>query len=479
MAYNPPIHQKLPPQALQIEEVVLGALMLQSGPLISEAMELLRPETFYKDQHQHIFTAIQNLFRANKLIDILTVSTELKKMEKLELAGGPYEVAQLTSRVASAAHIIEHAHILKEQFIRREIIRIGSEAGRNGYDDTADIFDVAEKITTDINKLIESQTTSDEIESFSDKLIKTVREIEQTKKKLGVTGVPTGFHELDKVTSGWQPGNLITLAARPSMGKTSFLRQLALNAASLGFPGAYFTMEEEEGEFIMKMQASVSEIEFRKIKQNDLTNEDWERLNYACDKLSQYKIAVDDTPALKIRSLRSKAKKLKDRGELTWIMIDYLQLMNGSDGISNKGNREQEVSYISRSLKTLAKELKVPIITIASLSRDSEKRGGNKEPILSDLRDSGAIESDSDIVVFIHRPEYYNIMEDENGRSTQGLAQLIFRKFRSGSLDRINFRFFPSIFKFVPYDANDFEIVPKQEAKTIDIKSYVDDGEPF
>lgn len=474
---------RVPPSAIEIEEIVLGALMLEKDAY-AEIENLLSPEIFYVDLHQLIYSAIQSLHKKGRPVDVLTVCEELKENDKFYFNTSSYEVTKLTSRVANSASIKYHALILREKYMQRQLIRIGSEIVKQGYEDSGDdIFETIERFSSNLTSLGDVSSFVEEIPSMSKSLVEAISYIENTDRSRGITGVPTGFAHLDKITCGWQPGDLIILAGRPGMSKTTAALQFGMNAAEHGFPGAFFSLEMKRLKLIMKMQANKSEILFDKIKHNDLNQEDWQALNHACDILSDYKIFIDDTSSLKISALKSKCRKLKKKGLLKWIVVDYIQLMNGTEGTSGKSFREQEISYISRSLKNLAKELDVPIIALSQLSREVEKRRGNFEPILSDLRESGALEQDSDIVIFVHRPEYYGILETEDGSSTHGLAQFIFAKYREGDPTRSNLRFIPSISKFVDYNLDDFMVEHhiEPEQKLVPAKSFFpdDDSAPF
>lgn len=480
----PQVTMLLPPQDLDAEEAVLGAIMLEKD-CYAEVENLLSPEIFYKDLHQTVFTAIQALVKKNLPIDTLTVKRELENTG-FDFEKNGYDVVRLTSKVASSANIQYHALAIREKFMMREAIRITSEATKEGYSNPEDVFEFIDRTALKLNALSDVTSMVDEIPSLTDNLSEAIAHIEGTDRSRGITGVPTGFGQIDKITCGWQASDLIILAGRPGMSKTTAALQFGMNAAEQGFPGAFFSLEMKKLKLVMKMQANKSEIPFDKIKHNDLSGEDWQALNHACSTLSNYQIFIDDTSALKISTLKAKCRKLHKKGLLKWVVVDYIQLMNGSEGISGKGYREQEISFISRSLKNLAKELDVPIIALSQLSREVEKRRGNFEPILSDLRESGALEQDADIVIFVHRPEYYNILETEDGQSTRGLAQFIFAKYREGDPTRANLRFIPTISRFVDYDSSDFtpvkspleaEMVPGQNLT----RSFyeTDDDRPF
>lgn len=469
---------KVPPQATDLEEVVLGALMLEKD-CFHRIESILTAESFYLDAHQLIFETIQALDKKKAPIDIITVTQELKDNGKLDqIINGPYYITQLTSRVSSAANIEYQAGIIQEKYLKRQLIALSSATQSEAYDEHEDVFDTIEKFNNELNKLSDVSAVGDESGDLTKDLLAAISAIENTKEEYGVTGVPTGFRELDKITAGWQNGDLIVLSGRPGMGKSSIALEFAMQAASKGFPGVYFSMEMKKMKLVMKMQANYSEIDHDQIKRNRLSQEDWIRLNDACQRLSELKLKIDDTPSIKVRTMKAKLRKLARQGLLKWAIVDYLQMMDGSEGVSSRSNREQEVSYISRSLKSLAMELNIPIIALASMSREVERRGGKKEPILSDLRESGNIESDADMVIFMHRPEYYDIMEDENGLSTKGLAQVIIAKFRDGGVGRLNLRFFQHISKFTDYNSEDF-VITRDMTEGMEFGKVTVDDEAF
>ncbi|MBR5777837.1 MAG: replicative DNA helicase [Bacteroidales bacterium] len=447
------INGKTPPQALELEESVLGALMLDQNAL-TNTIEIIKPEYFYKPEHQTIFKAIVGLFEKSQPVDILTVVDALRSAGELELAGGAYYVSQLTNRVVSAAHIEYHARILSEKFIQRELIRVSTETLTESYDETTDVIDLLDKTEQRLMDITENNFRRD-YSSMSSIMKVAYDQIEKSQaNESGVSGIPTGFIELDRATAGFQRGTLIILAARPAMGKTAFALSLAKNMA-LDFdkPVAFFSLEMTAVELAMRLISSESEIKSEKFKKGGL--EEWEKqqLYMKTERLNKAPIYIDDTPQLTIFELRAKCRRLKQRYGIEMVFIDYLQLMHGGSE-SKGGNREQEISTISRQLKALSKELNIPILALSQLSRAVETRGGDKRPQLSDLRESGAIEQDADIVMFIYRPEYYNIDSDEKG-STLGKADIILAKHRSGSTDTIRLRF---IKNFTRFENDTFEI---------------------
>ncbi len=445
---------KLPPQAIDLEESTLGALMLEKDAL-TKVIDILHPESFYKDSHRIIFTAIRKLFERSEPIDILTVTNELKKSGELDLIGGPYYITQLTNRVASAANIEFHSRIILQKHIQRELIRISSDTIKDAFEDTSDVFqllDRAEKNLFEITKGNISRNYQD----MGTMVSEAYKQIEAARLHgTGITGVQSGFTELDRITSGWQKSDLIVLAARPGMGKTAFVLSLARNAA-IGFnrPVAFFSLEMSSVQLVQRMISSETGIPSDKLRKGTLDNSEWHKLVSMTGKLSQAPVFIDDTPSLSIFDLRSKCRRLKSMHKIELIVIDYLQLMR-SDADSKNGNREQEISNISRSLKAIAKELDVPIIALSQLSRAVETRGGSKRPQLSDLRESGAIEQDADMVMFIYRPEYYGMEYDEDNNSTKGIAEIIISKHRNGALDSLKLKFINQLAKFVDLDYNE------------------------
>ncbi|NLF44282.1 MAG: replicative DNA helicase [Bacteroidales bacterium] len=442
---------RIPPQAIDLEEAVLGAVLLDSNAL-TNVVDILKPEIFYKDAHQRIFAAIHRLFTDSQPVDILTVTHELRKSSELELVGGAYYLAQLTNRVASSGNVEFHSRIVIEKFLQRELIRISNQIIHESYEDSSDVFDILDKAERDLFAVSETNLRRS-FQTMHSLVKDAVKQIETARTHEGhVTGIPSGFSELDKVTAGWQPSDLIILAARPGMGKTAFVLSMARNmAVEFKRAVAVFSLEMASVQLVTRLIASETELAADKLKRGNLENHEWEQLNAKIKNLTDAPLYIDDTPALSIFELRAKCRRLKQRHDIQMIIIDYLQLMSGG-GDNKNGNREQEISNISRSLKGLAKELNVPIIALSQLSRAVETRGGNKRPQLSDLRESGAIEQDADMVCFIYRAEYYKIMEDENGNSTEGMGEIIIAKHRNGALKDIPLRFIDRFAKFCDYN---------------------------
>lgn len=445
---------KLPPQAVDLEEAVLGAMMLEKNA-VNDAIDILKPESFYKDAHQKIFQAIADLFANSEPIDILTVTNKLKQNGNLDLVGGPFYISQLTNRVASAAHVEFHARIIAQKYIQRELIRISSETIKMAYDETSDVFDLLNKAESDLFAVAEGNIRKS-YDKMSNIIKQAVAEIEAAKDhEEGLRGVPSGFTALDRVTSGWQKSDMIVLAARPGMGKTAFVLSMARNTAvDYNMGVAVFSLEMSSVQLVNRLISSETGISGEKLRKGDLQEHEYQQLHARIGKLSSAPLFIDDTPALSIFELRAKCRRLKAQHDIQLVIIDYLQLM--SAGGSGAGNREQEISTISRSIKEIAKELNVPIIALSQLSRSVETRGGDKRPLLSDLRESGAIEQDADIVTFIYRPEYYGLTQDEDGMPTEGIGEIIIAKHRNGSLENIKLRFVKHLAKFANLD-NDFD----------------------
>lgn len=445
-----------PPQAIDLEEVVLGAIMLEPNAAL-EVLDILTPESFYSPAHQKIYSVISELSKSYQPIDILTVTEELRKNKELENIGGSYYISKLTSRVGSAAHIDSHARIIVQKYIQRQLIQIAIGIQKEAYDDSVDVLDLLNLAESSIFQLAEGNIKSDAIQ-ISDVISTAIDKIEEAaKKEDNLSGVPSGFVSLDRITSGWQPSDLIIIAARPSMGKTAFILSMSRNmAVNHKVPIVIFSLEMSVLQLVNRLIAAETELSSEKLRSGKLAEYEWEQLDIKTKNLNDAPIFVDDTPAIGIFELRAKCRRLKTQYGLKMVVIDYLQLMSGTP--ETRGNREQEVSTISRGLKAIAKELDVPIIALSQLNRSVEMRSGNKRPQLSDLRESGAIEQDADIVCFIHRPEKYGFLEDENGNSTVGLAELIIAKHRNGAVTDVKLRFRNELAKFEEFDID--ELMP-------------------
>lgn len=448
---------KLPPQAIDVEEAVLGALMLERDAFIGVA-DVLVEECFYKEEHREIYKVIKELSMQDHPVDLLIVTQELKNRDLLDKVGGPLYITQLTSKVASAAHLEFHARIIAQKYIQRELIRSCSEIQSNAYDDTKDVDELINEAESAIFKISEGNIKK-ETQPIKPILKEAVQLIEEaSKREDGLSGVPSGFTKVDRITSGWQKTDLVIIAARPAMGKTAFILSMTRNMAVDFKKGvAIFSLEMANIQLVNRLIAAESTLGSEKIKKGTLVGEDWDKLNAAIQTLDEAPIFVDDTPALSIFEFRAKARRLKMQHDIGIILVDYLQLMTA--GNEGRGSREQEVSMISRSLKAIAKELDVPIIALSQLNRSVESREG-KRPQLSDLRESGAIEQDADMVCFIHRPEYYGITEDEDGNSLRNVAEVIIAKHRNGAVGDVRLTFRKELAKFMDMEEypSDFDM---------------------
>jgi replicative DNA helicase len=458
------VFAKVPPQAIPLEEAVLGAAMLDKDAF-AIVIDILKADSFYIDAHQLIYKAMLELFEKSAPIDLLTVSEKLRTMGEYEAAGGASYLVNLTNKISSSANIEYHARIISQKFIQRELIRVSTDIIRDSYEETTDVFDLLDKAEQGLFGITEQnmQRGYEGMNTLASKALKFLEEM--AGKEDGLTGIPSGFVNLDRVTSGWQRTDLIIVAARPAMGKTSFTLALARNAAmaTMGdkkFPVAFFSLEMGKIQLVQRLISLEAEIEGSALRNGKLSDEEWVRLHKAVEKLSDAPIFIDDSPGLNIFELRAKCRRLKMQHDIQLIVIDYLQLMSGGGDNKNGGNREQEISAISRALKGMAKELNVPVIALSQLSRAVETRGGNKRPQLSDLRESGAIEQDADIVSFIYRPEYYGITEDEEGISTKNVGEIIIAKHRNGALENVKLKFINQFAKFMNPDDAMYESMP-------------------
>ena len=454
------MYGKVPPQAKELEEAVLGAIMLEKSAF-DTVVEILKPECFYVEANQRIYRSMQGLQQKNLPIDLLTVVEELKFREELDVVGGPYYVSKLTNAVVSSANIEAHSRIILQKFIQRELIRISGEIIGDAYEDSTDVFELLDESESKLFEITNNHLRKD-YASIDTILVKTIQRIEDLRMRQDeISGVPTGFPLLDKLTYGWQPTDLIILAARPSVGKTAFALNLARNAAlhptkptAVGF----FSLEMSAGQLVQRILSAESEIWLEKIARGRLEEHEMKQLyKKGIERLASAPIHIDDTAALNIFELRAKCRRLKNKHNVGLIIIDYLQLMSGTSENRNT-NREQEISRISRDLKGLAKELNIPIIALSQLSREVEKRGakeGQKIPQLSDLRESGAIEQDADMVMFLYRPEYYDITANEMGESNKGETHVRIAKHRNGQLDTIKLKALLHIQKFIEEDGTD------------------------
>ena len=466
----------LQPQAPELEEAVLGALMIEKDAY-SQVSEILRPESFYERKHQLIYAAITDLAIRQKPIDILTVVEQLRSRGDLDEVGGPFYITQLSGKVASSAHIEYHARIIAQKFLARELISFTSAIQTKAFDTTQDVDDLMQEAE---GKLFEiSQQNMKKDYTQINPVIKEAYEMLQiaAAREDGLSGLSSGFHQLDKMTSGWQKSDLIIIAARPAMGKTAFVLSMAKNmAVNEKVPVALFSLEMSKMQLVNRLIINVCEIPGEKIKSGQLAPYEWGQLDYKIKELYDAPLYVDDTPSLSVFELRTKARRLVREHGVQIIIIDYLQLMNAS-GMSF-GSRQEEVSTISRSLKGLAKELNIPIIALSQLNRGVENREGldGKRPQPSDLRESGAIEQDADMVCFIHRPEYYKIYTDEKGNDLHGMAEIIIAKHRNGAVGDVLLRFRGEYARFQNPDDEMIVPLPGEETQPPVLRSKMNQG---
>lgn len=466
---------KLPPQALDLEEAVLGAMMIDRKG-IDDVIDILHPDAFYKESHQRIYKAIIKLFETSQPIDLLTVSNQLRSQADLDFVGGDFYLIGLTQKVSSSAHVEFHARVILQKYIQRRLITISNEIIQESYDETRDVFDLLDDAES---KLFEvTQGNLKKSSEKSESLVKQALEkIEEISNKEGMSGVASGFYKVDEITSGWQPSDLVIIAARPGMGKTAFVMSMAKNIAIKFNQGvAIFSLEMSSVQLITRMISSETGLTSEKLRKGNLLAHEWEQLNVKVKDLSNAPIFIDDTPSLSIFDLRAKARRLVSQHDIKIVIVDYLQLMTSGTN-SKSGNREQEISMISRNLKALAKELEVPVIALSQLSRAVETRGGSKRPLLSDLRESGAIEQDADIVSFIYRPEYYKQTEwDDEGRTNcEGQAEFIIAKHRNGGLDNIRLKFIGHLAQFADLEE---EFATEFQSKMNDITTSQHSASP-
>ena len=456
----------LQPQALEIEKAVLGALMIDKDAY-AIVCEILRPESFYEPRNQMVYTAIRDLSMDEKPVDMLTVADQLAKTGKLEQVGGPGYIAELSSGVATSANIEYHANIIAQKSLARQLISFASSIQTKAFDETIDVEDLMQEAEGSLFELSQHNMKND-YTAIDPVIAQAVKGIQDAAKNTdGLTGVSTGYFKLDDITSGWQASDLVIIAGRPAMGKTSFALSMAKNiAADLRIPMAFFSLEMSNVQLVNRLISNACEIQGSKILNGQLQRDEWERLDKNINNLLGAPLYVDDTPGLSVFELRTKARRLVREHGIKLIMIDYLQLMNANG--MRFSSRQEEVSTISRSLKGLAKELNIPILALSQLNRGVESREGleGKRPQLSDLRESGAIEQDADMVLFVHRPEYYHIYQDDNGRDLHGMAQIIIAKHRKGATGDVLLTF-----------RGEFTRFENPEDKNIDNRAPIGGGE--
>ena len=448
---------KLPPQSPEFEEAVLGAILLDKDAL-QNVVEILEPEHFYVEANQRIYAAMQRLNSNMAPIDMLTMCEELNRTGELQAVGGRVYIAKLTSRVGAAVNIEYHARIIFQKYLQRSLIHLGGEMVTSGYDESKDVEDLLEEAENNLFTLSQGSLKRDVIQ-ISSTIDEAIQQMDAAAKREDqLSGIPSGFRKIDQITMGWQPATMVVIAARPAMGKTAFVLSMARKMAiDYNIPIAMFSLEMSNVELVKRLMTAETEIPSEKIKSGRLSTDEWNHFNARIGRLRNAPIFIDDTPGLSVFDLRSKARILKKKHAIKCIIIDYPQLMTAS--AMKPGSRQEEVSMISPSPKGLAKELNIPVIALSQLSRNVEGRtsekGGldSKRPQLSDLRESGAIEQDADMVCFIHRPEYYHILDDGKGNSLVGMAQFIIAKHRSGRIDDVLLRFQAELIRFEDIEA--------------------------
>ncbi len=452
---------KMPPNALDFERIVIGTFLIDRKGL-DHSIDLLTPDVFYDPRHQTIFASILKLYESNSPIDLMTVIQDLKKNEKLNLAGGDHYIIDLTMGVSSSAHIEYHVRVILEKFILRSLINVSANVIDSSYKETTDVFELLDKAEQSFFE-ITNGTIKKGFDTANSLVKEAIDKIKSLKDKEGLSGIPSGFTALDKETGGWQNSDLIIIAARPAMGKTAFILSMARNiCVDHNIPMALFSLEMASVQLITRMISSETGISSEKLRKGQMSDDEWQRLFTNVSALENAPLFIDETPSLSIFDFRAKCRRLVMQHGVKIIMVDYLQLMTASSG-KGAGNREQEIAMISRSLKAIAKELNVPVIALSQLSRTVETRPG-KRPMLSDLRESGAIEQDADIVSFIFRPEYYKIAvwdNDEEGAetSTENQAEIIIAKHRNGATADVRLAFHKNIGKFADLGTN-YEYTP-------------------
>lgn len=440
---------RIPPQAVEVEEAVLGSMLIEEQAA-SVAIEMLRVDDFYKPAHRHIFEVITRLYERNNPLDLLTVESELRDQNLLSTIGGSGYLTDLTRAVSSAANIEYHCQIVAEKALKRHLILGCSDVIAQAYDTTTDSFEVLDEAERRIYEITNDRTHAGG-RNLGEILKNTLSYLEEIRgKKQGITGVPTGL-EVDQLTAGWQKGDLVIVAARPSMGKTAFTLTAARNAAlhpdsEKRTPVALFSLEMSDQALVQRLLTMEARVDAQKARTGKLEDNEFKKLIEAAGRLHTAPILIDDTPSISIMEMRSKCRRLKNEHDIGLIIVDYLQLMTGMH--NDRQNREQEIAGISRGLKALAKELDVPVIALSQLSRAVEQRGGDKRPQLSDLRESGSIEQDADVVCFLYRPEYYKITTDDQGNSTEGIAELIIGKQRNGPVGTVSLHFVKNYARF-------------------------------
>lgn len=441
---------KIPPQAVDLEEAVLGAMMIDTKG-VDEVIDMLSYDNFYKQQHKHIFEAINMLVEKREPVDLLTVSSQLKKNATLELAGGEFYLVQLTQKVSSSANIVFHSRIILQHFIKRELIKNSNSIIDDAYDETVDVFDLLDNAYEHLNGVTNFQVSSNEQKpcELISEVIQRGKDIYNGKIKAGIF---TPISNLTNKSGGWRNTELIIIAARPGMGKTSFGLSCAYEPSKRGIPTAFFSLEMKKGALVSRLASMEAEIDGNKFNSIGLSEDDVKRIESIMKEIDSSELYIDDTSNATIKYVRIKIKRMIREHGIKFVVIDYLQLMDGEGK-----NREQQIANISRGLKNIAMEMNIPVMALSQLSRAVESRGGSKRPMLSDLRESGAIEQDADVVGFIYRPEYYMLSnwDDYNGVSCIDEAEYIIAKNRNGGLVRNRMKFKAEYTKFSDIEIKD------------------------
>jgi len=437
---------RVPPQSLDAEMAVLGSMMIDND-CIGKVVEILEPSHFYRTVHQKIFSAALTLYEKDEPVDLITLSEELKRLKILEEVGGTYYLTELTETVPSSANVEYHARIVLEKYLMRKLIEEAAGIARDCYEAEEDVYHILDRSEQRIFGLSEKRLrrSFQHISPIMHDAFETIESFHQ--RKGTVTGVPTGFTKLDELTSGFQPAELIIVAGRPSMGKTAFCLNIARTVAiDAKIPVGLFSLEMSSRQLALRLLCSEAMVDAHGVRTGRLPEDDWQKLSLCVGVLTEASIFIDDTPGMGVLELRAKSRRLKKEKNVGLIIVDYLQLMEGTKGAES---RQQEISMISRSLKGLAKELDIPVVTISQLSRAVEIRGGERRPMLSDLRESGAIEQDADVVLFIYRPELYMKKEEVQAKNLEGKAEIIIGKQRNGPIGTIHLNFLKKNAKFV------------------------------
>ncbi|GIV25022.1 MAG: replicative DNA helicase [Bacteroidia bacterium] len=447
----PELNGRVVPQAIDIEKALLGALLIEKDA-IAKVVDLLHPETFYDPRHQKIYSAIRSLFDQGLPVDLLSTTEVLRRTGDL-VEIGPYYLAELTLGVASSANAETYARLLVEKYLLRQIIALAGELTEKAFQEETDAFDLLDQAENRLYELSQHhlRRTVQPAQRVLQETLAVLEKLRQHNQPL--TGVPSGFPELDRMTAGWQKSDLIILAARPSMGKTAFALNLAHHAALNGYPVALFSLEMSALQLMYRLISLEVEISSERLRTGQIPPDLWLALPQKLERLAQAPLFIDDTPSITIYDLRAKCRRLKAEKDIQLVMIDYLQLMGTTQ---RSANREQEIASISRSLKALARELEVPIIALSQLSRAVETRGGDRRPQLSDLRESGSLEQDADVVLFLYRPEYYGILQDEEGQPTQGITEVLLSKQRNGPIGKVRLRFVSEYMRFLSLEPSLF-----------------------